>query len=100
MSRVDIPSGWIDFVIESPKPYLLNPLFTRDPAKIGDERILKAMMAIKGIYGEYGVQVLNHGVGYDTSAIDSSHLRGRAGTERKDLQTLGIESPSDHDTGD
>lgn len=70
VSRVDIPSGWIDFVIESPKPYLLNPLFTRDPAKIGDERILKAMMAVKGIYGEYGVQVLNHGVGYDTSAIE------------------------------
>lgn len=70
VSRVDIPSDWIDFVIESPKPYLLNPLFTRDPAKIGDERILKAMMAIKGIYGEYGVQVLNHGVGYDTSAIE------------------------------
>lgn len=28
------------------------------------------MMAIKGIYGEYGVQVLNHGVGFDTSAIE------------------------------
>lgn len=70
VSRVDIPADWVDFVIESPTPYMLNPLFTRDPAKISDERILKAMMAIKGIYGEYGVQVLNHGVGFDTSAIE------------------------------
>ena len=28
------------------------------------------MMAIKGIYGEYGVQSLNHGVGFDTAAIE------------------------------
>ena len=29
-----------------------------------------AMMAIKGIYGEYGVQRLNHGIGFDTAAIE------------------------------
>jgi len=68
--RVDIPADWVDFVIESPQPYMLNPLFTRDPAKIGNERILKAMMTIKGIYAEYGVKVLNHGVGFDTAAIE------------------------------
>ena len=49
---------------------MLNPLFTRDPAKITNERILKAMMAIKGIYAEYGVKVLNHGVGFDTAAVE------------------------------
>lgn len=68
--RVDIPSDWVDFVIEAPTPYLLNPLFTRDPAKITNDRIMKAMMAIKGIYVEYGVKVLNHGVGYDTAAVE------------------------------
>ncbi|WP_296974686.1 malonate decarboxylase subunit alpha [uncultured Dialister sp.] len=68
--RVDIPSDWVDFVIEAPTPYLLNPLFTRDPAKITNDRIMKAMMAIKGIYAEYGVKVLNHGVGYDTAAVE------------------------------
>jgi len=28
------------------------------------------MMAIKGIYAEYGVQSLNHGIGFDTAAIE------------------------------
>lgn len=70
VSRVDIPSDWVDFVIESPTPYMLNPLFTRDPAKVTEDRILKAMMAIKGIYAEYGVKVLNHGVGFDTAAVE------------------------------
>ena len=29
-----------------------------------------AMMAIKGIYAPYGVQRLNHGIGFDTAAIE------------------------------
>ena len=29
-----------------------------------------AMMAMKGIYAEYGVQRLNHGIGFDTAAIE------------------------------
>jgi malonate decarboxylase alpha subunit len=29
-----------------------------------------AMMAIKGIYAEYGIQRLNHGIGFDTAAIE------------------------------
>ena len=29
-----------------------------------------AMMAIKGIYAEYGVERLNHGIGFDTAAIE------------------------------
>jgi malonate decarboxylase alpha subunit len=29
-----------------------------------------AMMVIKGIYAEYGVQCLNHGIGYSTAAVE------------------------------
>lgn len=68
--RVDIPADWVDYVIESPKPFYIEPLFTRDPALITDSQILRAMLAIKGIYGEYGIQRLNHGIGFDTAAIE------------------------------
>ncbi len=68
--RVDIPGDWVDFVIQSPQPFYIEPLFTRDPALITDSQILRAMMVIKGIYGEYGIQRLNHGIGFDTAAIE------------------------------
>lgn len=70
LPRVDIPADWVDFVIEAPKPFYIEPLFTRDPALITDAQVLRAMMAIKGIYGEYGVQRVNHGIGFDTAAIE------------------------------
>ncbi len=70
LPRVDIPADWIDFVVESPKPYYIEPLFTRDPAQISEIQVLMGMMAIKGIYAEYGVQRLNHGIGFDTAAIE------------------------------
>ena len=70
LPRVDIPGDWVDFVIESPQPFYVEPLFTRDPALITDVQVLRAMMAIKGIYGEYGIQRLNHGIGFDTAAIE------------------------------
>lgn len=70
LPRVDIPGDWVDFVIQSPKPFYVEPLFTRDPALITDVQVLRAMMAIKGIYGEYGIQRLNHGIGFDTAAIE------------------------------
>lgn len=70
LPRVDIPSDWVDYVIETDEEYHLEPLFTRDPAKISQKRILMAMMAIKGIYAHYGVESLNHGIGYDTAAIE------------------------------
>lgn len=70
LPRVDIPGGWIDFVIKSPKPFYIEPLFTRDPGLITDSQILRAMMSIKGIYGEYGIKRLNHGIGFDTAAIE------------------------------
>ena len=68
--RVDIPGDWVDFVILAPKPNLIEPLFTRDPAQISEIQVLMAMMAIKGIYAEFGVQRLNHGIGFDTAAIE------------------------------
>ncbi len=68
--RVDVPCDWIDFVIEAPRPHYIEPLFTRDPAQISEIQVLMAMMAIKGIYAEYGVQRLNHGIGFDTAAIE------------------------------
>ena len=70
LPRVDIPSDFVDFVIKSPEPFYIEPLFTRDPAKITDARVLTAMMTIKGIYAEYGITSLNHGIGYDTAAIE------------------------------
>jgi malonate decarboxylase alpha subunit len=70
LPRVDIPSDWVDFVVRAPEPAFIEPLFTRDPAQISEIQVLMAMMAIKGIYAEYGVQSLNHGIGFDTAAIE------------------------------
>jgi malonate decarboxylase alpha subunit len=70
LPRVDIPSDWVDFTVLAPTPNFIEPLFTRDPAQISEIQILMAMMAIKGIYAPYGVQRLNHGIGFDTAAIE------------------------------
>jgi malonate decarboxylase alpha subunit len=70
LPRVDIPGDWVDFVVRSPDPYYIEPLFTRDPAQISEIQVLMAMMAIKGIYAEYQVERLNHGIGFDTAAIE------------------------------
>jgi len=70
LPRVDIPGDRVDFVIASPKPFYVEPLFTRDPAGITEIQILAAMMAIRGIYAEYGIKRLNHGIGYNTAAIE------------------------------
>lgn len=70
VQRVDIPAEWVDFVVESPKPFHLEPLFTRDPALINDLRILMAMLAMKSIYAKYHPKVLNHGIGFNTAAIE------------------------------
>ena len=68
--RIDIPAGWIDAVVQSPKPFFIEPLFTRDPALITDPQILLAMLALKGVYAEYSVASMNHGIGFLTSAIE------------------------------
>ncbi|CAO4135384.1 malonate decarboxylase subunit alpha [Methylorubrum extorquens] len=68
--RVDIPGDRIDFVVEADRPFYVEPLFTRDPAAMTETQILMAMMAIKGIYAEYGIRRLNHGIGFGTAAIE------------------------------
>ena len=70
LPRVDIPCDWVDFVVPSPRPYAIEPLFTRDPAKVRDENVLMAMMAIAAVYEPYQVRRLNHGIGYATAAIE------------------------------
>lgn len=70
LPRVDIPGDRVDFVVVTPKPFYVEPLFTRDPANITDTQILAAMLAIKGIYAQYGIKRLNHGIGYNTAAIE------------------------------
>jgi malonate decarboxylase alpha subunit len=70
LPRVDIPAGWVDIVVESPEPYAIEPLFTRDPAKIREDKILMAMMAIAAVYEPYEIRRLNHGIGYATAAIE------------------------------
>uniref|UniRef100_UPI000D34D975 malonate decarboxylase subunit alpha n=1 Tax=unclassified Variovorax TaxID=663243 RepID=UPI000D34D975 len=87
LPRIDIPADWVSFVVKAPRPNVIEPLFTRDPALISEVQVLMAMMAIKGIYAEYGVQRLNHGIGFDTAAIElllptyaeSLGLKGRIG---------------------
>ncbi len=68
--RVDIPGDQVHFVVEAKKPFYVEALFTRDPAAITETQILMAMMAIKGLYLPYGVRRLNHGIGFNTAAIE------------------------------
>jgi malonate decarboxylase alpha subunit len=85
LPRVDIPGSWVDFVVVADRPYAIEPLFTRDPALITDVQILMAMLAIRGVYEKHEVTRLNHGIGFDTAAIElllptygeSLGLRGR-----------------------
>jgi malonate decarboxylase alpha subunit len=70
LPRVDIPADWVNFVVQAPTPHYIEPLFTRDPALISEIQVLMGMIAIKGLYAEYGVQRLNHGIGFDTAAIE------------------------------
>ena len=70
LPRVDVPAGWVSFVVKAPKPHYIEPIFTRDPAQISEIQILMAMMVIKGLYAPYGVTRLNHGIGFDTAAIE------------------------------
>ncbi|MBI2786367.1 MAG: malonate decarboxylase subunit alpha, partial [Legionella longbeachae] len=70
LPRVDIPSDWVDIIVKGPEISYIEPLFTRDPAQIDAVKILMAMMVIKGIYEPYQVNILNHGVGFNTCAIE------------------------------
>ena len=70
LPRVDIPGDWIDYIVVTGEDYHLEPLFTRDPAKITNQQVLMAMLTLKGIYQPYQVRALNHGLGYSTAAIE------------------------------
>jgi malonate decarboxylase alpha subunit len=70
LPRVDIPGDRVHFVVEAKKPFYIEPLFTRDPAAITESQILTAMLAIKGLYAPYGVRRLNHGIGFNSAAIE------------------------------
>lgn len=70
LPRVDIPGDWVDFVVQADRPAAIEPLFTRDPRLITEQHILMAMLAIRGIYERHGVLSLNHGIGFNTAAIE------------------------------
>jgi len=70
LPRVDIPGSWVDVVVKADRPFAVEPLFTRDPRHIDELQILMAMMVIRGIYEKHGVVSLNHGIGFDTAAIE------------------------------
>lgn len=70
LPRVDIPGSWIDFLVQSDRPFAIEPLFTRDPRRISELQVLMGMMVIRGIYAPHRVTSLNHGVGFDTAAIE------------------------------
>ena len=70
LPRVDIPGSWVDYIVEADQPFFIEPLFTRDPRLITDLHVLMGMMAIRGIYERHQVQSLNHGIGFNTAAIE------------------------------
>ena len=70
LPRVDIPGSWVDVVVEADRPFAVEPLFTRDPRHINDLQILVGMMVIRGIYERHQIRSLNHGIGFDTAAIE------------------------------
>lgn len=70
LPRVDIPGSWVDYIVQADKPFFMEPLFTRDPRLIKPVHVLMGMMAIRGIYERHQVQSLNHGIGFNTAAIE------------------------------
>src|SRR3984957_17298064 len=70
LTRVDIPASWVDVVVGADRPSPIEPLFTRDPRHIDNLQILIGMMVIRGIYEHHQVRSLNHGIGFDTAAIE------------------------------
>lgn len=70
LPRVDIPGSWVDLIVQSDRPFAVEPLFTRDPRQISELQVLMGMMVIRGIYEHHQVTSLNHGIGFDTAAIE------------------------------
>jgi len=70
LPRIDIPGTWVDFVVEADRPYQLEALFTRDPKLITELHVLIGMLTIRGVYEKHKVRSLNHGIGFNTAAIE------------------------------
>jgi malonate decarboxylase alpha subunit len=70
LPRVDIPGSWVDVVVLADRPFAVEPLFTRDPRHITELQVLIGMMVIRGVYERHQVHSLNHGIGFDTAAIE------------------------------
>ncbi len=70
VTRIDIPGEWVDVVVPTEEPCIIEPIMTRDPAIIKDVHVLQGMMAIKGIYAKHLVTRMNHGIGFNTAAIE------------------------------
>ncbi|HIW16344.1 MAG TPA: malonate decarboxylase subunit alpha [Firmicutes bacterium] len=70
LPRIDIQGEWVDIVMKSDEPCYIDPLMTRDPAKITNLHILQAMMIIKGVYARHHIDRMNHGIGYVSAALE------------------------------
>lgn len=70
LPRVDVPGSWVDLIVPADRPFAIEPLFTRDPRQINELQILMGMMVIRGVYERHEVTALNHGIGFDTAAIE------------------------------
>lgn len=70
VKRIDIPGEWVDFVVPTAEPCVIEPIMTRDPQFIKDVHVLQGMMALKGIYARHLVTRMNHGIGFNTAAIE------------------------------
>ena len=71
LPRVDIPGSWVDFVVAGRQAVLQSSRCSRATrASSATVQILMAMMAIRGIYERHGVKSLNHGIGFNTAAIE------------------------------
>ena len=68
--RVDIPGDLVHFVVEADKAFLCRAVFTRDPAAITRTQILMPCSPSRASTQPYGVRRLNHGIGFNTAAIE------------------------------
>lgn len=75
VTRIDVPGEWVDVVVPTEEPCIIEPIMTRDPAIIKDVHVLQGMMAIKGIYAKHLVTRMNHGIGFNTAAIETGWIK-------------------------
>ncbi len=57
-------------MVVADKPLLYRTALHRNPRLIKQEHILMAMMAIKDVAAEHQVRSTNHGIGFNTAAIE------------------------------